>query len=269
MQNTTIVSGYWHIRKDRLESTYLDNFKNILNLSNNMIIFSPEKYHDFILDNRSNKREQTVVIKTELSDIQNNYFSDYWKNVQTIRTNVNWINSTNWLPKTPQCFSEWYNPIVMSKVFFIRESYEKNPFNSDSFMWIDAGITQHIPSTFITDTTINNIAGKLQKVLFTSFDYTGTEIHGFDYTGYKKYTSVIPDWLCRATIFGCHKNYVDVFVSDYSNLLNDTLQRGYMGTEESILTLLSCINPALYIRHHTKNEQMPFTFLKEMSSEKV
>jgi hypothetical protein len=231
-----------------------------------MVIFSPEKYYDFILEHRAHVLENTQIIKTELEDIKNNYFYRYWDSMQKIRTDINWINSKEWIKQVPQCFSQWYNPIVMSKVFFIQHAHKENFFNTDKFIWIDAGITQHIPTDFINESSIINMAKKIESVLFTSFDYIGDEIHGFKYDGYKKYTDITPDWLCRATIFGSHANCLDTFVSDYEFLLADTLNRGYMGTEESIYTLLTCINPKFYVRYHTKNESMPKSFLNYMKN---
>jgi len=269
MNNINLVTGYWNGRSDRSEKTYLNNFKNVLSLEHNMTIFIPKEYEAFVLNERRDMLDKTKIIFVELSDIKNNYFTKYWNLVENIRTNSDWIDSVSWLKKVPQGFSEWYNPIVMSKVFFIYDSYKINSFNSDTFIWIDAGITQHISNKLVCNRSIQNMSNHIKTVLFPSVNYTGTEIHGFDYSGFRKYTDIIPTWLCRATIFGCDKKYIEIFKNEYDYYLNDTLQRGYLGTEESIFNLLSCVNPIIYHRYHTTDSEigMPDVFLDKMKNE--
>jgi len=268
MNNTNLVTGYWHIRQDRDESVYLENFKNVLSLAQNMTVFVPKQYQSFVYEQRVHILNRTDVIIVELDDLKNKYFTKYWDTLQKIRTSKNWYNLTNWLPKTPQAFSEWYNPIVMSKVFFVYESYKLNTFGSDKYIWIDAGITQHISKDIVNDENINGMSNNIKRVLFSSINYTGTEVHGFDYTGYQKYTHIIPNWLCRATIFGCNKTAIEKFRSDYDYYLADTLERGYLGTEESIFSLLTCVDAYFYVRYHTDKASMPDVFLERMKYEK-
>jgi hypothetical protein len=233
-----------------------------------MSIFIPKKYQDMVLDCRKDLLEKTDIHIIELEEIRDRYFSEYWNTLQKIRTDPVWINSTEWLSRVPQAFSEWYNPIVMSKVFFVNESYEKDTFKSDVYIWIDAGITQHIPKEFVCNNSISNMGKLVERVLFTSFEYkNASELHGFSYEGFKKYTKVVPEHLCRATIFGCNRNYVTVFNEEYKYYLKDTLERGYLGTEESIFTLLSIVNPDIYHTHNMGFEvtSMPITFLRNLT----
>lgn len=267
MNNINLVTAFWHVRNDRSEQQYLNNFKNVLSLPFNMSVFIPKKYEEIVLECRSNLTENTDIIIVELEEIRDHYFSKYWNSLQKIRNDFNWINSTEWLKRVPQGFSEWYNPIVMSKVFFIKEAHKKDLFNSNTYIWVDAGITQHIPKEFICDKSISNMATHIKSVFFTAFEYkNANEVHGFNYKGFAKYINTIPEWVCRATIFGCKKNYIDKFNDEYSYYLEDTLERGYLGTEESIFTLLSIINPELYNIHNMGEDSMPVKFLQTMKS---
>lgn len=265
MKDLTIVTGFWHIRKDRSEDMYLKNFENILELRQNMVIFIPKQYEEFVSQKRRDLIEFTKVIIVELDDIKNIYFKEYWDKLQTIRLNPNWYNKMAWLKNSPQCFSEWYNPIVMSKVFFIEEASKQNTFDTKKFIWIDAGMTQHIPKELVNDTNIDTASTYLEKVFFTSIPYESWEIHGFTFDGYKKYVDLIPNWLCRATIFGCDIKYINKFVKDYQYYLNDTLDGGYLGTEESIFTLLTCVDDTIYTRYHMPNSSMPDKFFKDIN----
>lgn len=264
--NINLVTGFWYGRGDRSEQKYLDNFKNVLNLNFNMTVFVPKVYEDLVKKHRSNLSSKTEIILTELDDIKTKYISNHWSSIQKIRTNPEWYNSTPWLKTVPQSFSEWYNPIVMSKVYFMYKSYELDTFNSNTFIWIDAGITQHIPLDVVCDLSIKNMASQIKYVTFNSVPYKNPEVHGFDYKGFKKYTDIIPSWLCRATIFGCHKDYIETFKNNYDYYLGDSLKLGYMGTEESIFNLLTCVNPDIYTRYHTEDTSMPDLFLEHMKN---
>lgn len=265
MNDINIVTGFWNIRHDRDESRYIDSLKHILSLSHNITIFIPKQYQTIVEEHRKEVSNKTDIIIVELEDIKNKYFKNYLDKVELIRTNPDWYNSCHWLPKTPQSFSEWYNPIVMSKVFFLYDAYKRNKFNSDKYIWIDAGITQHISTEYVNNLSISGMANCMNSVLFPSIGYRGeNEMHGFHYSGYKKYTNITPNWLCRATIFGSHKNYIEKFKEEYSYYLSDTLDNGYLGTEESIFSLLTYVNPEVYARYHTENASMPIGFLKKM-----
>jgi len=265
MENINIVTGYWHVRQDRDPENYLSNFKNILRIPCNMTIFVPKIYRDLVVSCRKSFIEKTDVIVLELEEIRSKYFSEYWDRLQAIRTTPAWFNSTHWLKTVPQSFSEWYNPVVMSKVFFIETAHTKNLFKSDTYVWVDAGITQHIPKELVCLQSITSMAGITKSILFTAFEYINAEeVHGFKYEGYRKYTNVVPNWVCRATIFSCKKQYINTFLKEYRYYLKDTLDRGYLGTEESIFTLLSAVNPALYRTRNTGRSSMPVDFLDNL-----
>ena len=46
-------------------------------------------------------------------------------------------NRAGWLAHSPQAKMELYNPLVMSKLLWTRDVARWNPFNTDSFLFID------------------------------------------------------------------------------------------------------------------------------------
>jgi hypothetical protein len=56
-------------------------------------------------------------------------------------------------------------------------------------------------------------------------------------------------YVCRGGLFGGHKDQIRDANSMYYALLQNSLNQGYMGTEESIFTLMSYIEPHLYKRY--------------------
>ncbi|NCX92920.1 MAG: hypothetical protein EBX03_15305, partial [Rhodobacteraceae bacterium] len=61
------------------------------------------------------------------------------------QTSEKWLNQAGWLQNSPQAVNEWYNPIVQSKMFLLNDVTIWNPFNTDYFFWLDAGITNTVP----------------------------------------------------------------------------------------------------------------------------
>ena len=155
--------------------------------------------------------------------------------------------------------------LIGLKTPFIETENTKKLFKSDTYVWVDAGINQHIPKELVCLQSITRMAGITKSILFTAFEYINAEeVHGFKYEGYRKYTNVVPNWVCRATIFSCKKQYINTFLKEYRYYLKDTLDRGYLGTEESIFTLLSAVNPALYRTRNTGRSSMPVDFLDNL-----
>jgi hypothetical protein len=268
MNKINLVTGLWMGRQDRDENRYIPNFVNVLKLELPMSVYVPKRYEQLVLDIRKDILDITDIHIVELTDIRDNWFSKYWNKLQAVRTNPEWYNSVSWLKGVPQYFSEWYNPIVMNKPLLVNHSYQINKFNSDKWIWIDAGITQHIPSEWVNKKSISKFGNKITNTRFTAFEYYGHEVHGFNYEGFKKYTDKIPQWCCRATMFGMDKDKVERFYNDYTYLLDDTLSRGYLGTEESIFTLMSLIDNEVYeydLLVNDKKNGLPENYLKDLT----
>jgi hypothetical protein len=86
----------------------------------------------------------------------------------------------------------------------------------------------------------------LKKFLFICYPYeTNSEIHGFKIDGMNKYANAKVNRVARGGFFGGNKKILSQVNGIYYNLLNNTLTDGYMGTEESIFTLITYLYPEL------------------------
>ena len=143
--NLTIVSGLWDInRVGRDFSKYEEHFDKFLKIPCNMVLFVPKSLEDFVWSRRS--KENTHVKISELEDVKN-LFSPFWDKWQSIRNSESWQNQTGeqgWLKQSPQCQNEYYNPIVMSKMFMLHDAKCFNVFDDDYLIWLDAGISQTV-----------------------------------------------------------------------------------------------------------------------------
>jgi hypothetical protein len=242
MNNITLVTGIWNIGRDELKEGwsrpfqhYLDKFSQLLDVDANMIIFGDEELKDFVFSKRS--RENTQFITRPLSWFRDNEFFDM---IQKIRTNESWSNQAGWLKESTQSRLENYNPLVMSKVFLLNDAKIMDQFNSEYLFWIDGGLTNTVhPGYFTHDKVLNKLSKHISKFSFVCFPYDAeTEIHGFEYN---KLNSIAGDKVtkvARGGFFGGPKDSIGDINGIYYSLLKTTLEEGYMGTEESIFSIM-------------------------------
>jgi len=251
-QNYTIVSGLWDISREGrdFKEHYLPRFREFLQINAPMILFLPEFLHETVWKIRST--ENTFVRTFELEDIKKLY-APHWDKTQEIRTAEQWLSITGeggWLKTSPQATLEYYNPIVQSKMFMLHDACVYNVFETDYYYWLDAGITNTVPAShLIQDRALDNIVEHTNPFLFLSYPYESAgEIHGFKQTMMDKFAGEKVNYVCRGGLFGGHKEQIRQANATYYSLLSDSLNKGLMGTEESIFTIMSYLEPYSYTR---------------------
>lgn len=268
-KNLTIVTGLWNIgRPGRDFSHYIEHFKMFLEIPQNLFIYIPKEYEYLVWERRS--KENTFVKNYELEDVKKLY-SPFWDKTQEIRTNPNWFNQAGWLPGSPQAHLEWYNPIVQSKMFMLNDVTVWNPFNTEYFFWLDAGITNTVPHTHLTE---NNVLNKLtdygNPFLFLSYPYQAeNEIHGFTFSDMNRIARTEVKYVCRGGLFGGHKHQINEANATYYSMLTNTLNSGLMGTEESLFTLMSYNEPHLYRRFELDGNGLIVKFTQSLVDNNV
>ena len=267
--NQTIVTGYWNInRKNRSYEHYLEHLDNILKIPQNLFIYIPEEFESYVRERRD--ESNTFVKVYSLEDLQNLY-APFWDRTQEIRNNNKWTSQATWLPDSPQASLEWYNPIVQSKMFLLNDATIWNPFDTDYFYWLDAGITNTVPAGYLTD---DNVLEKLptysNPFLFLSYPYeANTEIHGFNYDKINEYSNTKVEYVCRGGLFGGHKNQLHKANATYYSLLDRSLSEGLMGTEESLFTIMSYLEPNIYRRYELDDNGLIVKFTRALYEDSV
>lgn len=253
MNNTTLVTGLFDLKRGDLDTgfkrpfdQYLHHFNILLRACKDipMLVYVDKKHEDFVLNARHGSVGTDIRIKS--ADDFKTWFSMFDK-VDTIRKDPNWYNQVGWLAESTQAKLELYNPLVMSKMFMLNDAAIFDPFGTDNYCWIDAGLTQTVHQGYFShDKVIQKLEPMLRKFLFVCFPYeSNTEIHGFKIDAMNKYANAKVNRVARGGFFGGHKKVLSQINGIYYNLLNETLTNGYMGTEESVFTLLTYLYPEL------------------------
>jgi len=254
MNNTTLVTGIWDLGRgdarvgwSRKFDHYISNFKHLLAATEiPMCIFIDPSIEDIVWSIRS--RDNTSIVYHTKDQFGGSFFP-FFDKVQSIRTSEEWLSQVGWLRDSTQATMDYYNPMVMSKMFLLHNAKIFNFFNTDYLFWIDGGITNTVHPGYLThDKVIEKIEQIVKKFLFVCFPYeTDTEIHGFKLDAMKQFAnSSTVNRVARGGFFGGHKDTISKANDLYYSLLKDTLDSGYMGTEESIFTLMTYLDPETY-----------------------
>jgi hypothetical protein len=237
----TLVTGLWNIKRDELTQGwsrsfqhYLDKFEQLLKVDNPMIIFGDSELESFVFNHRS--RENTSFITRS----QDWFKNEFYNKIQEIRNSPDWYNQSGWLPESTQARLDMYNPLVMSKMFLLNDARILDPFDSEMMFWIDAGLTNTVhPGYFTHDKVLEKLPKYISKFSFVCFPYdANNEIHGFEYNKLNSIAESKVNKVARGGFFGGTKQSIDDINGVYYNLLKTTLDEGYMGTEESIFSIM-------------------------------
>lgn len=116
----TAVSGYWIVNNKHKDNDFLKWFQNTLSLNCPYVFFGNEQSINMVKSFRDNL--PTFYIKLEIEDFYTYKYKDL---IQT---------------HPIHCPSKELNMIWNEKIYLIQRASELNPFDTEHFSWIDAGI---------------------------------------------------------------------------------------------------------------------------------
>ena len=273
MNNITLVTGLWDIGRGELKegwsrsfNHYIDKFKELLKIEENLIVFGDAELEKIVFSIRNH--ENTQFILRDLNWFKNN---DYYNLIQKIRTNPDWYNLSGWLVDSTQAKLEMYNPLVMSKMFLLNDAKIMDKFNSEYMFWIDAGITNTVHYGYFThDKVLNNFKKYIKKFSFVCFPYDAErEIHGFEYNKLNELANGKVSKVARGGFFGGLKDTISNINSIYYDLLLSTLRDGYMGTEESLFSIISYKHSDIINYFEIESNGLMGTFFENMKDDKL
>ena len=123
--STLIITSLFDIQRDtkgdgRTINDYLLWFSKTLKLNCDMVIYTEEKFEDFVKENRKNTSSKTYIKIQKLDD----------QYLQKIKD-----------PKRIECYLPEYNVIQYSKFGWLKNSSDELT-NYDFYFWMDAGCSR-------------------------------------------------------------------------------------------------------------------------------
>ena len=265
----TLVTGLWDIKRDSLsegwnrsfEDHYLAQFRNLLELDCNIIIYGDKELQQFVVDNRINKPYMFIHRDIEW------FKQEFYDQIQSIRTDPKWYNQAPWLKDSTQAKLEMYNPLVMSKMFLLNDATHYGDF--ENYYWIDAGLTHTVNIDLLKH--VKKLPKKINRFTFVCFPYNANnEIHGFSYPEINKYANNEDiNLVARGGFFGGPKHSINEANGHYHGLLTDTLSDGYMGTEESVFSIMLFSKPQSYDFFKIEEDGLLYKFFENLQQDKA
>jgi hypothetical protein len=141
---TTIVTAFFDIGRDkngdgRTIEEYLEWIKKTLELNCQLFIVTEPKFHQFFLENRPEIYKNNTFIK--IIDFKDSYYYLYYDRIKEILNSPEYIAKIKY-PQRVECKLPEYNIIQYSKFHYLQMAIEENPFQTEYFLWADAGISR-------------------------------------------------------------------------------------------------------------------------------
>jgi hypothetical protein len=274
-RNVTIVTGLWDLGRGSIDGwakrdfqQYKTKFFELLETDANMVIWIPKDLEEDVWKIR-NKENTRVYIK-EVEDFKT--WFPFFNELQKIRTNEEWRNFAGWLPESPQAALEFYNPMMMTKMFMLNDTTIFDPFASDYFFWIDGGLTSTVPKGYFTkDNVLDNLdyyCELTEKFVHITYPYTANdEIHGFERKKMAEYCGVnFVDYVARGGFFGGRKSIISQMNGLYYSVLETTIKSGYMGADECLFTILCHRHPDIIHRFEIEGNGLVWPFFENLKT---
>jgi hypothetical protein len=229
----TAVSGYW-IVKNKFDTEYLDWFNNTLKINCPYVFFGNAESIEIAKKYRGSL--PTYYIEYNL----NEFYTDRYKNIMVTHQR--------------HCPSAELNMIWNEKIFLIDKAARLNPFNSEFFTWIDAGICVYREDEPPTDKFPN--LNKLTLLPKNKFIFTTSNNTVFDSSKIGTYYHYI-----SGTSYILHINIISSFLEIYSTYLENIKKDDNIYTDQVILTLIYNDFPNLFhCIGHGYGELVPLLF---------
>ena len=224
-KSVTLVSCYYKVPSKHSHKKYDIWIKNLLeNIKCNIIIFTSDDLIDYLQEIGKNNKN-LLIIKKNFNEI------DIYKNYNI------WDEQYNIDPqkniRTKECYIIWN-----SKMNFLKEAIELNPFNSSKFVWNDIGSMRdcNYASKLHTYPNFDNISNdKLDIILIEPYKnldqkFFQNEVHisGSIFGGTKEvliniidlYYKYFNEYLDNKLFVGCDQQIISTLFIQNKNLIN-------------------------------------------------
>lgn len=217
----TCVSGYWRVKnKYGGEQRYKKWFENTLRINCPYVFFANKEGIELI---KGFRRElPTHYIEMDIDEFYMNKYKGMIK--------------TQW----EHCPSVEINLIWNEKIFLMQKAKDLNPFNSEFFMWVDAGITPY-RDVYPPTTPFPNI-DKLMALPKDRFIYSESNPYKEAAVDKNKYYHHI------SGTYLLHKDFIDAFAEVYKRYLAELLPYDNIWTEQVLLTHMFKDDPTLFYK---------------------
>ena len=266
----TLVTGVFALGRETLPAPFgrdADHYRRhlpaTLSIDCPMVVYTDAAHLDLVRELRGARPTRIQTLDpTALAA------KELYAPVERICTDARWLAQSGWLPDSPQARLHGYAPVVLTKPLWLYEQVQRSPFGSTHYYWVDAGLGHTVPAELLNADAFKRLAALHQRFLLLGYPYDpDREVHGFDAEALARLAGVERTrWVTRGGLFGGTAAAVNEVAAHYSHLLEQTLEAGLMGTEESLLTILSYAQEALFDLQFIGRDGLVWPFLAQLAA---
>ena len=149
---TTIITALYDIGRGEMKgdssyrpfSLYLEWFKNLLQFNAPMVVFVDQSLGSYVKEHRPENYQTKVVIR-KFQELKSHKYYDRIQHAINIMIQREDTKELRHFKHCPEFVTPNYQIIQYSKLDFLLEVSQENPFNTEYFTWLDAGTYQNTP----------------------------------------------------------------------------------------------------------------------------
>jgi hypothetical protein len=244
---STIVMALFDIGRDKWENftmsyhTYFWWMRNTLSLDTNMVIYTDGTYEKEIIEFRSEvdpNLEKTKIVNIKLEDTEG--YKIYNSSLENLMYSEEFKNKISF--QVPEMTKPLYNVVMFSKLYYILDAKEHNYFDTDWYIWADAGgLRENIENYYKKVWPNKEKLANLDPNKTTFFSHHD-EISILN----KESHSLSQMRFIQGTCFFIPNNKVKQITSDFKATVYESLSMGYIGSDEKVFDLTYLKNPTDY-----------------------
>jgi hypothetical protein len=247
----TLVTSLYNIDRQskgdgRSFDEYLSWFSETLKVKSPMVIFVEDSLKEFVEKNRGNL--PTKIITQPLKEVPYYYLND---KIRQILTGENFKEKIS-VPSRIECKMSLYNVIIFSKFLWVKRVIEENPFGSEYFMWMDAGLSRFfnphgvfIDKSYPSESALESLLDNKDRVLIqASMDFYPDLVNSQKYND--EYFWDSRSWV-MAGLWGGGSKILSKFCDMIDNILQEKLiKRGIINNEQIVMAYVYKINTNMF-----------------------
>lgn len=253
-RSATIVTALYNIGRDKLTGKhanrsfdkYLNWFKNLLSINAPMVIFISDELHSYVLEHRSPEYSTKIVIRNfeELSAYK--YYERIQSTIDSMTKEPNKDGSIpSYFKECPEFITAKYETIIYSKFDFLKEVADENPYNTEYFIWLDAGTFYQEPPFDSTLSWPDPYKIQLLGDKFLVSDYKFNVNDKSPLNNKRDYLRLNRNEICAFTLGGT-KKAIDIVHKSFWDEVENALNLGVINNEQHILQLMVLEHPENY-----------------------
>jgi hypothetical protein len=263
----TIVTALYDIDRENMGDgrkfeQYLSWFKDTLKIQRPMVVFVDESLVSFVKEHRGKLSTKIIIQSLEETPY---YFLK--EDINKILQSENFKSKIG-SPERVECNLALYNSIIYSKFKWIKKSIEENPFNSEYFMWMDAGLSRFfygIDLMYPSENALESLLNCKDKVIIqTSMSYY-TDLVNSECT--EEYFWDARTWV-MAGLWGGGVKVLKKFCEIVDNVLrNKMIANGVINNEQNAMAYAYKNNPDMFIAFENyADKHRTYEFIQELST---